>query len=263
MKWLLSIPFLLAVIVCGQSPVVTFFNRVGPAAPAMDTNGLLAWYRADAEAYAQSASVTNWTDQHAAFDLIDYLGAGTHPTFQTNQVNGYPALLFDGTDDILYANAVNHTGTGVTVLAVVSVETAKNFGIFMSFNEVAGPPTKIFEQRLSGPVGGTNMTLAAYQGASPAVSLVNLTNVGFRLIIARRDDTAGISGITVHPNAEITASEAGTSDWYRISVGDRVAGVTTLPLHCRVAEMAVFGFSLGSLDMSNRVNYFTNKYNLQ
>lgn len=262
MKWLLTIPFLLAVIVCGQSPVVTFFNRTGPAF-ALNTNGLLAWYKADAEAYAHNAEVTTWTDQQNAFDLIDYAGAGTHPTFKTNQLNGYPALLFDGSDDILFANAVNHTGTGVTVLAVVSVETAKNFGILMTFDELGSPPVKIFEQRLSGPSGGTNMTLAAYQGASPAVSLLNLTNVGYRLIIARRDDTAGVSGITVHPNAEITSSEAGTSSWYLMSVGGRADGTAVLPLHCHVAEMAVFGFSLGSLDMSNRVNYFTNKYNLQ
>lgn len=260
MKWLLTIPFLLAGLLFAQSPVVTFFNQAGPAF-ALNTNGLLAWYRADAEAYAHNDEVTTWTDQKNAFDLADLYGAGSHPTFLTNQINGYPAVSFDGTDDTLYHNVFNHTGTGITVFVVAAVDLKKNFGMLVSINNIGDTTAKVLEMRMDD--NGTNAMMVAASAAVPVyASNTIVTNAGFKLWIARRDDTLGTNALIYHPNAELSLFESGTSEWYSIAVGGRSAGTPTLNLQQRQAEIAIFGYSMNPTAISNAVNYFTNKYNL-
>ena len=260
MRWLFSIPFLLAGLLFAQSPVVTFFNKTGPNF-ALDTNGLLAWYKADAEAYSHNAEVTTWTDQQNAFDLGDLLGAGTHPTFKTNQVNGYPALSFDGTDDVLFHNAFNHTGTGITVFVVAAVDEKKNFGVLVCLNDIGATTAKILEMRMDD--NGTNAMMVAAAAAVPVYAANSIvTNAGFKLWVGRRDDTLGTNALIYHPDAELSLFESGTSEWYSIGVGGRVAGAATLNLQQRQAEVAIFGYSMNPVAISNAVAYFTNKYNL-
>ena len=64
------------------------------ANPTMLTNGLQAWYRADT-GFVQSNGVTTWTDQ-TGNNTVTQATSANEPTYVTNDVNGNPAVRFNG-----------------------------------------------------------------------------------------------------------------------------------------------------------------------
>jgi hypothetical protein len=97
-------------------------------------SGLQGWWKADALALADNATVTSWTDSSGNARHLDTGGA---PTFQTNELNGLPIVRFDGTDDKLY-NASSISPKHFFAVVKITQATFPDYDGFITNDETGG-----------------------------------------------------------------------------------------------------------------------------
>ncbi len=98
------------------------------------------WLKADTLALADGDPVGTWADQSGnGRDLVQATSAAK-PMFKTAVLNGRPAVLFDGVDDVVeYVGGSDWvTGTGLTVFAVVKRVSATYSAGTSAFKSNAG-----------------------------------------------------------------------------------------------------------------------------
>lgn len=62
---------------------------------------LQLWLDATRINQADNTAVASWADQSGNAYNAEQSGTAARPTYRTNQLNGLPAVVFDGTDDVL------------------------------------------------------------------------------------------------------------------------------------------------------------------
>ena len=87
------------------------------------------WISAQGTAYANNAAVTTLTDMSSSNLTVTAGGTGGGPTFKTNIVNGYPGILFNGTNH--YMQAASLVTTLNMAWLVVGQNVGGSIGIFM------------------------------------------------------------------------------------------------------------------------------------
>lgn len=89
--------------------------------------GLSAWYKADAQAYADGATIATWSDSSANANHLG-LTYGTKPVMKTGIVNGKPVGRFTrvGTTDGIYSNSVTGFSGSSFTYFIVFRRTAYN-----------------------------------------------------------------------------------------------------------------------------------------
>jgi hypothetical protein len=125
---------------------------------AYTTLGTLSmWNKADAEAYngagfglaTDGQTVQQWNDQSGNARHASQFNAGNRPIFRASQVNGLPAIEFDGTDDFLTGDVSNLTQPNV--LFVVAYENSANVGhVFDGYDDGFGTVTRNLMGYISG-----------------------------------------------------------------------------------------------------------------
>lgn len=98
-----------------------------------DVANLFAWYEADSlgvsAGLTNGAAVATWADQSGnRYDVTQATGAN-QPIFNTNQINGLPALTFNGTTQFLGATIPN-TNQPLTVFAFYKTATISGGGYY-------------------------------------------------------------------------------------------------------------------------------------
>lgn len=84
--------------------------------------GLVGWWKADALTLADGDPVSSWTDSSGnGFDATQATPAN-QPVFNTGQLNGLPAVNFNGSSDSLAA-AITSTAQPFTVFAVADADS--------------------------------------------------------------------------------------------------------------------------------------------
>jgi hypothetical protein len=102
--------------------------RVGSTFSPADYGNLDLWLAADAiTALSDGDPVSTWEDlSTSGYDVTS--SSTNRPSYQTGEVNGLPAVLFDGSDDgLTYSGATVVAGSAQTLVAVVKPSGA-NFG---------------------------------------------------------------------------------------------------------------------------------------
>ena len=92
----------------------TKFRFTAPPPPPISTVGLNLWLKADSLLLSDSDAVTTWTDSSGQNNNVSQSNASGRPLYKTNIFNSKPALLFDGTNDVLYGGSI----TGSTCFIV-------------------------------------------------------------------------------------------------------------------------------------------------
>ena len=67
---------------------------LSPVAGSPPATGLIGWWKADAIAAANGASLAQWDDSSGSANHLTQVVGGSQPTYATNQVNGLPAVRF-------------------------------------------------------------------------------------------------------------------------------------------------------------------------
>lgn len=96
-----------------------------------DVPGLLAWYAASDISSTDGTEITSWSDKSGNGYTLT-AGTGTGPTWEENEVNSLPALLFNGTTDYMTNNslgAVFAMTTDESYTAFIVAKKTSNSGI--------------------------------------------------------------------------------------------------------------------------------------
>jgi NAD(P)H-dependent FMN reductase len=104
----------------------------GAFAPTDLGASLLAWWKADSLALANAAPVTSWTDSSGNARTLTQATGANQPVFSTTQVNGLPAVTFDGTNDYLATAAFASPTSGASVFAVQKLTAANQYRTVLS-----------------------------------------------------------------------------------------------------------------------------------
>src|SRR5678816_1516696 len=94
-------------------------NPFWSAASMGPPSGAALWLKADSLALSNNDPVGLWTDSSGNGHHVSQSGVGEKPLFKTNQLNGYPGVLFDGVDDRLIGNGVGSASTTVSLFSVI------------------------------------------------------------------------------------------------------------------------------------------------
>ena len=93
-------------------------NHVLCCSDTVTLGGPVLWLKADALGLANGTAVSTWTDQtEYGFNLTQGTGAN-QPILYTGQINGYPAVRFDGSNDFMQGS-FSGSITNKTMMAVV------------------------------------------------------------------------------------------------------------------------------------------------
>ena len=133
-----SILFLCALLVSSFS-----FSQTGPG--GVDTN-LHLWFKANQGAQSDGSGtaavnsdpVQIWQDQSGNdFDADQTTTSGSRPIYNSNVINGNPALVFDGNDDYFPITTLNYAASGglsgITFYAILST-TNTGEGVILSYD---------------------------------------------------------------------------------------------------------------------------------
>ncbi len=93
------------------------FSQTGPGGVGSSSN-LETWVNASHLSLSNNDLVTSWTDFSGNVNNADQVDVSKQPVFLTNQINGLPAVSFDGVNDYLdFSSSI--TATATTIFTVV------------------------------------------------------------------------------------------------------------------------------------------------
>lgn len=85
-------------------------------------SGLIAWWKAEDLALSDGDPVTSWADASGNSHTLTQSTSGKKPLYQTNEISGLPAVVFDGIDDYLATSAFASPTAGITVMVVCALD---------------------------------------------------------------------------------------------------------------------------------------------
>lgn len=100
------------------SSAYSFRNHVLCCSDTVTLGGPVLWLKADALGLANGAAVSTWTNQTEYGFNVTQGTAANQPIHYTGQINGYPAVRFDGSNDFMQGSFIGSI-TNKTMMAVV------------------------------------------------------------------------------------------------------------------------------------------------
>lgn len=218
-------------------------------------SGLQAWYKADSLTQANNSGVASWPDSSGNGHTMVQATSGSQPIYLTSQINGLPAISFNGSQFVKTATVVPYSGSGVTVFVVY---TSVGFGTGSILTGSASYTTYLSD-RISVDQGGGNF---AWQfgtfGATVTFALSSHaagwlqnnvvsdgTTVSFRAQRAALTNSGGNVNLSGDGNAGFDQLMVDTQ-------GNGTAGT--------FAEIIVYGRNLNSTEVTTIETYLFGKY---
>lgn len=223
------------------------YSQTGPAGVGTSTNNVV-WLNADKLSLSDNDAVSSWTDfsgnaNHAA------QGSGTlQPIFKTNQVNGFPAIEFDGSDDYLDFTS-NLTTQATSVFFVFSENNPQNWHGVLSMEN------HLFLARRF------NTYNVEHASGSVLGQIINKTS-GYSVFSARTSSDA--SGLLVLTSGTLINNFTRTGFYSgspRSAVGLRSNG-NAYEMDGQLAELIVYNEKLDSASTNIILSSLAAKYNL-
>jgi hypothetical protein len=218
---------------------------------------ITAWYKADSLSGSDGDSIGSWSDSSANSNTVAQLTSARQPTLQIDELNGYPVLRFDGTNDILSDGDISDldVGTGDIWIAAVFKSTDDSGVQFMfekgttSFGLMTSA-AGVLQARLGGT---TNI---------PLQNSGNWSRTGFVLVTASRVSstcTGFVNGSAMDTTSTTNTGSISNSDV--LDIGATAVGGN--PLTGDIAEILVGGATLTLKRRTKLEGYLAHKYGLE
>jgi len=126
--------FLLLVFLLATNPILAQTGPGGVGNTTGDNSQPVnkLWFDANYLSLADLAAVASWTDRSGnGFDATQATGA-SQPIFRTGQINGLPAVVFDGTNDFMPFDGTQIVNSDYTVLFVGQRRTNTSMRILLA-----------------------------------------------------------------------------------------------------------------------------------
>jgi hypothetical protein len=227
-------------------------------------SGAVFWY--DAFKQAQGL-VSSWSNQILPTPATQ--GTTTNqPNNTAATINGKPALLFDGVNDLILASATNANADIFANGGTIAM-------VFKPIGDSTGTAGRLFEKTVAN--GGyfcthglrnlgfiANFTISGGVWATPSNSVINGNNYFF-IITYDNSSIANNPNIYLNSTSPITLTKSTTPSGVRLSdassslmIGNRIDSARCF--NGAIAEIMGFKKILSASEISQLINYFKNKY---
>lgn len=251
--------FKLLILALAISPIANLKAQTGPGGIGNSATNRI-WLDANTLALANGTACGSWTDRSGnAWTATS--ATTSRPIFRTNQLNGFPSLDFDGSNDYLaMSNVTGIDGQPITWFLVGNFDVLNNSQMMLHYSHVGGAQNK-------------NLRYTLYHSNSNKIfsSQVNMTGGGpvglhtFSTASQILTSVIGASTLTSFTNGGQTGTFTQTmynpiSANSLVSLGRR-AQFNDYYLNGKIAECIVFNYQLGVAERTIVENYLGSKYN--
>lgn len=236
----------------------------GPGGVGDASNNQL-WLRADDLSLTDGAAVTSWADISGNGLTASSSGvAAEEPTFNTNDVNGFPSISFDGGDFLDLGNVATLNFTPGTdswsFFIVYNVTGATPQGTFFS---KATQATRQYQYTIDDNAGTSRFT--TFIGGNATTGSVTATNdwfVSSSTNNATQKDSWSDEGVNFAAQGVGTAVEATTDVLIGARRGSGPTTGTGFLLTGSIAEIAMFDAEINAAQRIIATNYLAAKYDI-
>lgn len=214
--------------------------------PAQLTS-LKAWYKSDTGVSLNGAKVTQWNDQSGNSNHLTQATEDKQPGFSASQLNGYPAIVFDGVDDVLDTAAFTLNQPETVFIIFKQTTWTDNDTIF---DGLGGNSGRLFQRTTTPNIG----TYAGDFGPPSADLAVNT----FGLITCILNGASSV--LQVNNNAESTTGSVGSSNMGGFTLGDFGDGGAAANIS--VVEVIVMEAAASADERTSVKNYVSERYGI-
>jgi hypothetical protein len=236
--------------------------------PGADTN-VFAWFKADALTLANGARVPSWSPSGGAMNqAVVQTSVRNQPTFQTNQQNGLPAVLFDGVASFLTNSTFFNQPQPFTLVLVYKylgpqqAYGASFIGNDQSYSWAVGASQGYMEYYIQSESGVSRIMYPVENPADAAWHILmivfNGSNSLFRA--AGFDAFTGYGAFYGATNTPIAGTLGGCPIMGTLELGGQM-GTNSLG-NVLLGEVIIYDGDQGSTNGTNIFNYLGNRWNL-
>lgn len=230
-------------------------------------DGLDLWFTGDStDGTNDGDPIASWDDISGAAVSATQTNGSKKPTLQTNELNGYSVVRFDGTDHMDYTPPSSFDGATIFyVISGSSATMAGNNGILCwattGYDYAAGDSMTINTGYLSPdtPSGQDNTWRATFHSPRQETYSFREWHIGcFR--VGGGNMTTTINGTELVSNSTVASMASSPTV---ASIGSRVyigASTGNIPYLGDMAEIIVYNTDIGATDQANIEAYLNNKY---
>jgi hypothetical protein len=239
------------------SGVASQFIQIDATTQNVSRNQLITWLKSDIGVTLNGSTVSDWLDLSGSNNSATQATAGNQPTFQTNQINGLPALNFDGSSDYMqFPNGFSQWTDGCSIFLVTkptSITTGLRF--FDYATGLNGNNLKIEEVSPN----GLEFDVNGVSNPSSLISSTGLTSGTYQLIEVVHNG-AGSATLFTNGNVNATGSLNNISNVTRTGcfIGKGYSGGNLF--NGQIAEYLVYNRALSSTERVNVEGYLLSRY---
>jgi hypothetical protein len=248
-----------------------YANLLGGAVSPADFSEIGIWLNAGDLVLSNDDPVSVWAD--ASGEGRDFTALNS-PVFKTGVINGKPAVLFDGIDDILSAGDdyfyADNTKSGITLVAVVeSNATTTDLDYVFDFGYAGDSSLSLIFQNHSPAMYATSAAQATILTGTAADSFHIFVG---RLVFGARIELlldGLLQGFYKTIVSQITSVEIAENPTRATGSGPPVIGGQSKTqyesgrfLNGYLAEFVAYRQALSNSDLSSLLGYFADKYGL-
>jgi len=205
--------------------------------------------------------VHTWTDQSGQTNDMTIATPAVMPTFQTGQINGAPAVRFDGSDDYMELASTIVSDVPFTVIVVATSTDVTNsatmffvgdkdvagvFNVLSAAGSVSGDPVRCFINDAS--ASGSADSTTGYSDGVPFIATQKLITDESREVY--------IDGGSI--GTDTTDVDVGA--WDRTALGARRDSTPSNFIDADIAEVIVYNVSLSAINQRRVELYLSRKY---
>lgn len=220
--------------------------------------GLVRWFRADTLILDEGASVSIWPDESSERDHARQTTGAAKPVYHVNQINGRPALTFDGGDTLVTGRSA-FSGAGPRTIYVVKAVTPSGSYSWSIAGQATGTTNNSWFALQSRDDGGGNADpFLAYYGG-------NLANVGGVPTSGWKSVAATYDGSTAAAYRSGTQINSGAAVLNTVNTAFRIGSVAPSGsadelFVGQIAEVLVYNVAHTPAEVAAMEEYFAAKY---
>jgi hypothetical protein len=239
---------------------VSVYGQSGPGGIGSSTNNMF-WYAAGNISQSNGTKVLSWSDASGNGNTASAIGNTTAPTFRTNQINGLPALEFDGAND--YMTSPSESGMSNNPNATYIIVMASDVVAQSSYawENSFGTSSSSYQAHLHGSflANGGSLRSFARNASGGLVVAAHSNSTSYSI----NSTTLNATTLSAYTNSilstSISASFATPVAHRRLVLGIR-SYLYDLPYDGKIAEMIVFNSTLGTAERVIIENHLSSKY---
>jgi hypothetical protein len=213
-----------------------------------DIAGLEVWLRPESLSAVDNSAVSAWSNEGSGADAVQATG-GFQPTVQTNELDGFSIVRFDGSDDRLTVSDVTNNDATRTVFIVAKQAANTDQRTVWGWDNNA--------RLRNSAVGGATWGYLSNQ----AVTEVDLggTTTNWTAVTVRYNSTSSVDAYINGGAAQnFDPNDVYQSGSTQLHIGSRDTGIN--PWNGDVAEVIIYNSVLSDANKDKVLGYLSDKY---